>query len=301
MEINYLLLLPLAVLLDALLGEPRRYHPLVGFGNAAHFIERHFNNNTIKSGVLAWLLLVLPLVLICGLMANLLGWWFEVLIAYFALGAKSLWQHAQPIQHALQANNLPRARQHLSWIVSRNTSQLDEEAISKATIESILENGSDAIFATLFWFAIAGAEGALLYRLSNTLDAMYGYRNPQYNYFGRFSARVDDLLNWIPARLSAISYGLYGDTKIAWQCWKTQGTQWYSPNAGPVMAAGAGALGIKLGGAAVYDGKLKSRIILGAGNAPSANDIQRAWLMVHISLLAWCAISMTLGLLLQIK
>lgn len=301
MEINYLLLLPLAVLLDALLGEPRRYHPLVGFGNAAYFIERHFNNNTIKAGVFAWLLLVLPLVLICGLMADLLGWWFDLLIAYFALGAKSLWQHAQPIQHALQANDLSRARQRLSWIVSRNTSQLDEEAISKATIESILENGNDAIFATLFWFAIAGAEGALLYRLSNTLDAMYGYRNPQYNYFGRFSARVDDVLNWIPARLSAISYSLYGDTKTAWQCWQTQGTQWYSPNAGPVMAAGAGALGVKLGGAAVYDGKLKSRMTLGTGHAPSANDIQRAWLMVRASLFVWCVISMTLGLLLQIK
>jgi adenosylcobinamide-phosphate synthase len=286
-------------LLDALLGEPRRYHPLVGFGNAAYFIERHFNNNTIKAGVLAWLLLVIPLVLICGFMANLLGWWFDVLIAYFALGAKSLWQHAKPILLALEAKDLPRARHRLSWIVSRNTSKLNEEAISKATVESILENGSDAIFATLFWFMVAGAEGALLYRLSNTLDAMYGYRNLQYNYFGRFSARVDDVLNWIPARLSAISYSLYGDTKTAWQCWKTQGTQWYSPNAGPVMAAGAGALGIKLGGAAVYDGTLKSRITLGVGDAPSPNDIQRAWLMVRASLFGWCVISILLGLLLQ--
>jgi adenosylcobinamide-phosphate synthase len=234
-------------------------------------------------------------------MANLLGWWFEVLIAYFSLGAKSLWQHAQPIQQALQVNDLAYARQRLSWIVSRNTSQLDEEAISKATVESILENGSDAIFATLFSFAIAGAEGALLYRLSNTLDAMYGYRNPQYTYFGRFSARVDDVLNWIPARLSAISYSLYGDTKIALHCWKTQGTQWYSPNAGPVMAAGAGALKLKLGGAAVYDGILKSRITLGAGDAPSAKDIQRAWLMVRASLFAWCVIAILLGLFFKIS
>ena len=296
MDINSLLLLPLVVLFDALFGEPKYYHPLVGFGYLSNAIEKIFNNNTILAGVFAWLIVVLPLVIICWLAVDVLGWWFEVIIATLALGANSLWQHAKPIQQALENNDLQRARQRVSWIVSRNTSKLNKEDISKATVESLLENGSDAIFATLFWFAIAGAEGALLYRLSNTLDAMWGYKNERYHYFGRFSARVDDILNWIPARLTSISYCLYGDTLTAWKCWQIQGTKWYSPNAGPVMAAGAGALGVKLGGAAVYNGKLKQRLELGVGHAPVAKDITRAWLMIRTSMLWWCFIGLILGI-----
>ncbi len=299
MEINHFLLLPFIILLDAILGEARHYHPLIGFGNTANGIESYFNNNRIRNGVLAWLLLIVPLLIITWILSNLLGWWFELVIGYLALGAKSLWQHAQPIQQALQNNDLKLARKHLSWIVSRNTAQLNEEEISKATVESLLENGSDAIFATLFWFAVAGAEGALLYRLSNTLDAMWGYKNKRYYYFGRFAARLDDVLNWIPARLTALSYSLYGDTKTAWQCWQQQGTKWYSPNAGPVMASGAGALNITLGGAALYDGILKARITLGKGHTAEAKDIPRAWLMIRTTMIYWSIIALVLGVTVQ--
>ncbi len=300
MEITPFLLLPLVVLLDALFGEPKYYHPLVGFGHLSNAVEKTFNNNTVWAGVFAWAIAVLPWVLACSLAVDLFGWWFEIMIATLALGANSLWQHAKPIQLALQNNDLQLARQRVSWIVSRNTTALNKDDISKATVESLLENGSDAIFATLFWFAVAGAEGALLYRLSNTLDAMWGYKNERYQYFGRFSARIDDVLNWIPARLTAMSYCLYGDTLSAWKCWRTQGIKWYSPNAGPVMAAGAGALGIKLGGAAVYDGKLKQRLELGVGYVPSAKDITRAWLMIRTSMLWWCAIALIVGSGLQV-
>jgi adenosylcobinamide-phosphate synthase len=301
MEINHFLLLPCVVLLDAIAGEPTRYHPLIGFGDIATFIENRFNNNRILSGVIAWLLLVLPLVFFTWILTHVFGEWFELIIGYLALGATSLWQHAKPIQLALESKDLALARQRLSWIVSRNTATLNEEDISKATIESLLENGSDAIFATLFWFAVAGAEGALLYRLSNTLDAMWGYKNKRYHYFGRFAARVDDVLNWIPARLTAIGYSLYGDTKTAWQCWQQQGNQWYSPNAGPVMAAGAGSLGLKLGGDALYDGKLKARITLGRGRTAEAKDITRAWRMVRTNLIFWCIIALILGLCVDSK
>ena len=156
MEINHFLLLPCIVLLDAIAGEPARYHPLIGFGNSAIFIEKFFNNNHIVSGVIAWLLLIIPLVIITWILADLFGWWFELIIGYLALGATSLWQHAKPIESALQNKDLGLARQRLSWIVSRNTSTLNQDEISKATVESLLENGSDAIFATLFWFAVAG-------------------------------------------------------------------------------------------------------------------------------------------------
>ncbi|RTZ67750.1 MAG: cobalamin biosynthesis protein [Aquificaceae bacterium] len=288
---SYLLLLPAVVLLDALLGEPRRYHPLIGFGYLANKIESQFNNKRIQSGVLAWFLLIIPLALATWFLSGLLGWWFDLLIGYLALGAKSLWQHAKQIQVALEANNIELARERVGWIVSRDTSELNEEEISKAAVESLLENGSDAIFATLFWFAIGGATGVLLYRLSNTLDAMWGYRNSRYLYFGRFSARIDDILNWIPARLAALSYCFFGDFKTAWHCWHTQGIKWYSPNAGPVMAAGAGALGLKLGGDAIYHGKLKPRLELGMGRSPKPKDISRAWNMIKSAMIFWCFIA----------
>ena len=148
-------------------------------------------------------------------------------------------------------------------IVSRQTDKMTTNDVRKATIESVLENGADAIFAPLFWFIIAGPTGAILYRLTNTLDAMWGYKNTQYFYFGWATARFDDFLNWVPARLTALSYALLGKSLDAFKCWKNQAHLLDSPNAGPVMTAGAGALDIRLGGPAWYHGQLKDKISFG--------------------------------------
>jgi adenosylcobinamide-phosphate synthase len=182
-------------------------------------------------------------------------------------------------------------------IVSRDTSQLDEEAVARAGIESVLENGNDAVFGALFWFAFLGAPGALLYRLANTLDAMWGYRTPRFFYFGWAAARCDDLLNFIPARLTALSYALLGRTSQAISCWMKQAPAWDSPNAGPVMASGAGSLNLQLGGAAHYHGVLEARPPLGCGKAPDAADITRALALVQHSVWLWMAVLLLCGLL----
>ena len=146
------------------------------------------------------------------------------------------------------------------------------------------------MFGALFWFALAGGPGALLFRLANTLDAMWGYRNARYLRFGCSAARIDDCLNYLPARLTALSYVLLaGDRRLAWRCWRTQAAAWPSPNAGPVMASGAGAIGVALGGHAVYDGVAEQRPPLGHGAAANAGDIARAWRLVARTTLLWLA------------
>lgn len=278
-----------AVLLDRLLGEPPCFHPLAGFGNLAKWVEKHGYRASRASGVLAVSILLITLVYFSFLLQQIkvYGVLFSVVGLYFAIAPRSLREHAMRVTVAFSANDLPGARQAVGMMVSRNTAQLDEEGVSRATVESVLENGNDAIFAALFWFAVAGLPGVVLYRLSNTLDAMWGYRNPRYNEFGWAAARLDDVLNYLPARLTALSYTLLGNTSSAWTCWRQQAPRWDSPNAGPVMAAGAGALQVKLGGAAIYHGKLEQRPDLGCGKAAAPADIARAVTLVQRTLYLW--------------
>ena len=301
--------LPLAmaagVLLDRLLGEPRCFHPLIGFGVLADRVESFLRQgapghplfNRLR-GLLGWLLLVAPCVVLAMFFGQQAwGWAVDIALLYFALGARSLVQHGEQVACDLAAKDIAAARMHVGWMVSRDTSQLDEEGVARAAVESILENGNDAVFGTLFWFCIAGGAGALLFRLANTLDAMWGYKDARRMYFGWAAARIDDALNLIPARLTALTYALLGNTRTALACWRTQADAWASPNAGPVIAAGAGAIGVQLGGAAMYHGQMEMRPTVGAGDDPKgvqskANSahIQRALALVVHGQWVWVAV-----------
>jgi len=297
-----------AVLLDHLLGEPRRWHPLVGFGWLTQRVEAlgygppELNAEARQArGIGAVLLLLVPCTVAAWLLAAipLLGLAVALGLLYLAVGARSLAEHAEAVAAALRAGDLPLARERVGLIVSRDTDDLDEEQISRATVESVLENGCDAIFGALFWFALAGAPGVVLHRLANTLDALWGYRTPRYRDFGWAAARLDDILNLAPARLTALSYVLVGpQPALAWRCWREQAPVWKSPNAGPVMAAGAGALGLALGGQARYHGEWVSRPALGEGLAPRAEDIGRAVALVRRALWLWLSVIALGGLVL---
>ena len=315
------LLLIAGVALDRLLGEPRRFHPLAGFGALASWVERICNRMphagiSRLTGIGAWMLAALPATALAawftsGGFTQALIWAAHALALYLALGAQSLKEHIAPIADALDQHQLDEARRLAARIVSRDTAALDEAGVARAAIESALENGNDAVFGALFWFALAGAPGVILFRLANTLDAMWGYRNARFRYFGWAAARLDDALNLIPARLTALTYALLGSTTgsrtgsktgstkdsstgstaNALACWRSQAAAWSSPNAGPVMAAGAGALGVALGGPAMYAGSVEQRPPLGGGAAPTAAHIRLALRLVEHGMLAWLLVS----------
>lgn len=301
------LALVLGVMLDRLLGEPPlRIHPLVGFGLLAGAIEKRFNNGDDRP---RRLLGGLAVVILVGLPAWLLWWALPTTgtaatlvgaaVLYLTIGGRSLADHARAVMAALGAHDVPAARHAVAMIVSRDCHNLSAEEVAGASIESVVENGCDAIFGAMFWFVVAGPAAALAYRLSNTLDAMWGYRTSRYGAFGWAAARLDDVLNWIPARLTALSYAALGHTREALTAWRLQGRHWKSPNAGPVMAAAAGALGIRLGGEATYHGVAVQRPPLGTGRAPRADDILRAVDLVQRTEALW--VVGVVGLILSFK
>jgi len=316
----------LALLLDKCFDETPRFHPLVGFGHFAHAIERWLNTAAINpeampsdpnpgwlrlKGILALLLALLPFVWLAAQLNGYLSGTplLEVLVGgfvlYVAIGWQSLLMHARAIAEPLLNEDLAQARQAVSMIVSRDAEVLDASGVAKAATESVLENGGDAVFSAIFWFFLAGIPGVVIFRLANTLDAMWGYKNPRFLYFGWAAARFDDLLNLIPARLTALSYALVGSTSMALRCWRLQGFTWKSPNAGPVMAAGAGALNVSLGGSATYHNGLQYRPQLGPGvsdtvsitnatgevpRTPSATSVLEACKLVNRALWLWCTL-----------
>ncbi len=280
-----------AVLIDRWLGEPRRWHPLVGFGFCANWLEARMNRGGQRrlKGLLMVLLLVVPPTLLMTALVQIpvMGDLIAVLVLWFTLGLESLKQHIRPIYQALLAGNLDEARRLTSYICSRDAAELEVE---RTAVESVLENGSDAVFGAIFWFCIAGAPGALAFRLINTLDAMWGYRSERYLHFGWAAARLDDLAGLIPARLTALSYALCGKTRLALCCWRRQAPLHDSPNAGPVMATGAGALGVQLGGPTCYRGTWVNKPVLGEGPAAKPEDLQRSLQLVDRSLGLWISV-----------
>ena len=293
------LAIALALALDALLGEPRRHHPLVIFGGWVDRIEIRFNRGEERrmGGVAAWCLAVLPIVLVVYLLDQAfatslpLSVIWSAIVLYLALGWTSLIQHAQAVLTPLVAGDIDAAREAVSRMVSRDTAELDDSGIAKGAIESVLENGADAIFAALFWFLLLGAPGVVLYRLANTLDAMWGYKNERYIDFGWFSARFDDGLNLVPAQLTALTYCLLGQRSQAFACWRQQGLQWKSISAGSVMAAGAGAIDVSVGGDEIYHGHPQQRPVLGPelddSTRPSARGIDAACTLVNRGIALW--------------
>lgn len=272
---------------DRMLGDPARFHPVAGFGAMARDVERQVYRDDRTMG-LAYTSVLVAGVGVVGLLAERMTTHRPVMrtlltaaTTWTALGGRSLSREASYVRGWLDADNLPAAREQLTHLVGRDPSELDEQEISRAVVESVAENTSDAVVAPLLAGAVGGVAGIAAYRAANTLDAMVGHRSARYRNFGWASARLDDLLNLVPARVSALlTAGLAptvgGSRTAALRIWTRDAQRHPSPNAGPVEAAFAGALGVQLGGTNVYGDRVEHRPILGDGPVALPADIDRS-------------------------
>jgi len=264
------LTLILALLLEWLIGDPaNRWHPVAWFGRWAVWCESFLYARERRSGAIAWLFVItVPLLLLWAGHA-LIGWPFDAWLLWVSVGWKSLFAHVRSV---LDADALPAAQQAVGMIVSRDTVDMDMNDARRAALESLAENGSDAVVAPLFWFVLAGPLGAALYRMVNTLDAMWGYRNARYEAFGWCAAKVDDVANWLPARITA-RLMLWVGKAADWNAVKEQAETHASPNAGWPEAALAFAAEVRLGGPVLRDGVIDDRPFYGPESARSIDAI----------------------------
>jgi adenosylcobinamide-phosphate synthase len=271
--------------LDALLGDPRRGHPVAVFGTAAARTERAVHRDSRAVGVLYAVGLAGGTAALAGVAARGRGPWTRVGLTagatWAVLGGTTLRREAAAMQALLRADDVNGARARLPHLCGRDPSALDSAGLARATVESVAENTSDAVVAPLFWGAVAGVPGLVGYRAVNTLDAMVGHRSERYARFGWAAARLDDGANLLPARITAgltvLLAPLVGGTREStWRVLRRDGHKHPSPNAGPVEAAFAGALGRTLGGRLTYGTRVEDRPLLGNGPAPGTEDIARA-------------------------
>lgn len=265
--------------LDRALGDPRRAHPVAGFGALAVALERVSWRPRRSAGAAhVAVLLAVAIHLARGAGRNPVS---SALVVWCALGGRSLEQAAFRMVELLRADDVQAARAHAPVLVGRDPSRLDTGELCRATIESVAENTADAVVGALLWGALAGAPGVAVYRAANTLDAMIGHRSRRYERFGWAAARLDDLLTWPAARLTALLSVLLAplvgaDGAEALRVLRRDGAAHPSPNAGRVEAAFAGALGVQLGGTSHYPTHTEHRPLLGDGAAPTATDIVTA-------------------------
>lgn len=254
--------LVIAMLLDAVFGEPRMLwdrlpHPAVLMGRLIAFLDRTLNTGQDRKskGVLALSLLCFTAAVIGSLLSQF-GWVIEIIVAAILLAQKSLVDHVRAVATGLRTS-IEEGQFAVSMIVSRDTKDMNEAQVARSAIESAAENFSDGVIAPAFWFLVGGLPAMLVYKFVNTADSMIGYKTEKYLEFGWASARIDDLLNWIPARLSMLLIVVFAKRSVNFRAIISEAKRHKSPNAGWPEAAMARAINVALAGPRSYDGQLQ--------------------------------------------
>ena len=297
--------IPLAALvIDTIYGDPRSdYHPVVLIGKVISFFEgmlypekKTSDGNMFFRGMMTSLLVLLTVGLVVGFLT-----WLSVkagilmyaavsaVVLYFTITPRALARDGMEIYDLLKAGDMVSARKRLSWIVGRDTENLDESEIARGTVETIAENTTDGVISPLFWFLLLGPVGAALYRAGNTMDSMLGYKNDRYLFFGRFAARLDDVLNYI--RITFVLFVaaaalLKQDWKNAEKIGLRDAPKHPSPNGGYAEATVAGAMHVQLGGYNYYEGKPEFREYMGDPDTPlKAEHIKTSIYMMYAAVI----------------
>ncbi|MDO9566139.1 MAG: adenosylcobinamide-phosphate synthase CbiB [Candidatus Desulfaltia sp.] len=290
-----------AYITDIIIGDPRWFsHPVVIIGKFVRFLEDKFRRcsflNEKKSGIILWFAVVIPVYFIAwGIVKGcyFINPWFgaiiTILLASMTLATRSLFDESRVVIDALNNGNIVEARKNLSMIVGRDTRNLSEEEILRAVIETVSENLSDGIIAPMFYLAIGGVPLAMAYKAVNTLDSMVGYKNERYGDIGWFSAKMDDIWNWIPSRLTGliiiiVAFILRLNWRDSWKIMQRDGQNHSSPNSGIPEAAAAGALAIQLGGKIQYFGEVTNKPTIGEKiKEIDRDDVKKAWIIMFFS------------------
>ncbi len=309
-------LVPVAALvIDTIFGDPRSsLHPVVLIGRLISFWEgllypspgASHASLLLRGGLVVFLVIAVTGGIVWGLSqaAGLFGMAgyavLSIVVLYFTITPRALARDGLEIYHLLRDGNIVKARQRLSWIVGRDTDRLDEPDIARGAVETIAENTTDGILSPLFYFLLFGPVGAACYRAANTMDSMLGYKNERYLYFGRIAARLDDVLNYIPARITfllfvAVSAVLGFDAKNAWKIGLRDAPRHPSPNGGYAEGPTAGALHVQLGGWNYYEGKPEFREYMGDPDRPlNGHDILNSLKIMYGATIAFIAIESVL-------
>jgi len=306
LEILPWLALPTAFALDAVVGDPRWLpHPVRWMGRAIEVLEPFFRRHFPRE-IWAGLFFALSLILGCWALSTLLiglayrvhgllGFLVETVLLFYCLSARSLAQAGMEIHQLLAAGQVDQARTQVAMIVGRDVERYQADDIARATVETVAENVVDGVLSPLFFAAIGGAPLAIAYKMVNTLDSMVGYKNPRYLLFGKAAARIDDVANFLPARLAVLLIGMAARIRVGLSgrqalvtAWR-EGTHHASPNAGYPEAAFAGALGVQLNGPNYYHGVLVEKPFIGVGSGRvGLHHIQQACRLMTTTALLGC-------------
>lgn len=308
---SFAALMALALVVDAIVGWPERLyarigHPVTWIGALIAAFEARFNHGSVwqRRGMgaaciaIALAASVVPALLVQMLLpSGITGLILAALLAWPLIAARSLYTHVAAVAGPLAAGDHAMARKAVAMIVGRDPAQLDEPGIARAGIESLAENSSDGIVAPLFWGALLGLPGLVAYKAVNTLDSMIGHRNERYEEFGKAAARLDDLINLIPARLTGLLFALVSTRpRTALAVMVRDARHHRSPNAGWPEAAMAGALGIRLSGPRVYGATVAREPWVNEGASdPDAGDMRRALVLYVRAMVLWGAVLLALA------
>ena len=296
-----LVIILLTLVLDRFLPERGGFRLWEWYGDWADSIEQRFNGGLRVQGISAVALAIVPILIATGVAAFVLGqiagvlaFLFSVAVLYLCVNLFQIGSVAQSVAAALDGGDVGAAAQRLRQLTGKDTVETTNAGVAHATVEAVLKQANSIVIAPIFWFLVLGPAGALMQRMACVLDRLWGHRTAQFAEFGWAAARLDDLLNWVPARITALSYAVMGSFEDALHCWRREAKMWSDINSGPILASGLGALHLDTGDTG---GKkdVYGNTALDPANLPDAGDIRRAMALVWRVMLFWLAIGVLMA------